>query len=66
MLDRRENGTVPLAPWEGDRSMFSANRLFAKYVGSPKNGPVPNPGVVTTKTATSNDIEALDGTLWGE
>jgi len=40
MLDRRENGTVPLARREGDRSMFSANRLFAKYVGSPKNGPV--------------------------
>jgi hypothetical protein len=40
MLDRRENGTVPLALREGDRSMFSANRLFAKYVGSPKNGPV--------------------------
>ena len=28
--------------WEGDRSMFSANRWFAEYVGSPKNGPVPN------------------------
>ncbi len=25
--------------------MFSANRLFAKYIGSPKNGPVPNQGV---------------------
>ncbi len=25
--------------------MFSANRLFAKYVGSPKNEPVPNRGV---------------------
>ncbi|MCD4726738.1 MAG: hypothetical protein K8R46_03690, partial [Pirellulales bacterium] len=40
-LDRRENGTVPLAPREGDRSMFSANRLPAKCVFRPKNGPVP-------------------------
>ena len=40
-LDRRENGTVPLASREGDRSMFSADRLSAKCVFSPKNGPVP-------------------------
>jgi len=40
-LDRRENGTVPLAPREGDRSMFSAKGFFAKYVFRPKNGPVP-------------------------
>ncbi len=41
-LDRRENGTVPLAPREGDRSMFSANRLPAKRIFQPKNGPVPS------------------------
>ena len=40
-LDRRENGTVPLAPREGDRSMFSAQRLSEEYAFSPKNGPVP-------------------------
>ena len=36
-----------LSPWlrEGDRSMFSVNRLSAKCVFSPKNGPVPNRGV---------------------
>jgi hypothetical protein len=42
MLNCRENGTVPLAPREGDRSMFSAYRLSAKYVFPPKNGPVPD------------------------
>ncbi len=41
-LDRRENGTVPLAPREGDRSMFSAWRRLAKCNLSPKNGPVPS------------------------
>ena len=41
-LDRRENGTVPLVPREGDRSMFSAHRLFAKHDRTPKNGPVPD------------------------
>jgi hypothetical protein len=41
-LDCRENGTVPLALREGDRSMFSANRLFPKHVRTPKNGPVPD------------------------
>ena len=41
-LDRRENGTVPLALREGDRSMFSASRLSAKCAFSPKNGPVPS------------------------
>ena len=45
-LDRRKNGTVPLALREGDRSMFSANRLSAKYAFSPKNGPVPRPSSV--------------------
>jgi hypothetical protein len=44
-LDRYENGTVPLTPREGDRSMFSANRLFAKHDRTPKNGPVPDHGV---------------------
>jgi hypothetical protein len=45
--NRRENGTVPLVR-EGDRSMFSAKRLFTKYVCWPKNGPVPGlPGTVT-------------------
>ncbi len=34
--------------------MFSANRLFAKYVCSPKNGPVPN-----------QDGEAEMATVWG-
>jgi len=38
-------GTVPLALREGDRSMFSANRLFAEHIYSPKNGPVPGRGV---------------------
>ena len=42
MLNCRENGTVPLVPREGDRSMFSACRLSAKYVFPPKNGPVPD------------------------
>ena len=42
MLKRRENGTVPLAPRQGDRSMFSAYQLSAKYVFPPKNGPVPD------------------------
>ncbi len=41
-LDRRENGAVPLAPPEGDRSMFSADCLSAKCDFSPKNGPVPS------------------------
>ncbi len=41
--DRRENGTVPLAPREGDRSMFSADDLPVKSDFSPKNGPVPPP-----------------------
>jgi hypothetical protein len=36
-------GTIPLAPREWDRSMFSVDRLFAKGIFSPKNGPVPNP-----------------------
>ena len=44
-LPRRENGTVPLASREGDRSMFSACGLSAKYVFPPKNGPVPDRGV---------------------
>ena len=43
--DRRENGTVPLAPREGDRSMFSADVVLAKHDFSPKNGPVPNRAV---------------------
>ena len=39
---RRENGTVPLAPREGDRrSMFSADVVLAKHDFSQKNGPVP-------------------------
>ncbi len=42
-LDRRENGTVPLTPREGDRSMFSAEAFSAKCDSSPKNGPVPAP-----------------------
>jgi hypothetical protein len=40
MLNRRENGTVPVALREWDRSMFSANRFLVKYICSPKNGPV--------------------------
>jgi hypothetical protein len=36
-----KNGAVPLVPREGGRSMFSACRLIAKYVFTPKNGPVP-------------------------
>ena len=39
---RRENGTVPLALPEGDRSMLSAQRSSAKCVFPPKNGPVPS------------------------
>ncbi len=38
----RSQGTVPLAPREGDGSMFSANRLPAKCVFRPENGPVPS------------------------
>ncbi len=41
-LSRRENGTVPLAPREGDRSLFSEDVLLTKHVFPPKNGPVPN------------------------
>ncbi len=63
MLDRRENGTVPLALREGDRSVFSANRLFAKYVGSPKNGPVPNQGVNGYRVGAV-DGQALPVILW--
>ena len=43
-LSRRGNGTqgtVPLAPREGDRSMFSADIFPAKHDFPPKNGPVP-------------------------
>ncbi|MCD4727598.1 MAG: hypothetical protein K8R46_08050, partial [Pirellulales bacterium] len=35
-------GGTSLRPREGDRSMFSANRLPAKCVFRPKNGPVPS------------------------
>ncbi len=39
--DHRENGTVPLASREGDRSMFSADSFSDNCVSPPKNGPVP-------------------------
>jgi hypothetical protein len=42
VLNCRENGTVPLASLEGDRSMFSANVFLVEYVFPPKNGPVPS------------------------
>jgi len=43
-LDRRENGTVPLAPREGDRSMFSAcvftpNSFFGRKMDQSPAGP---------------------------
>jgi hypothetical protein len=42
VLNCRENGTVPLASREGDRSMFSANVFLVEYDLPPKNGPVPS------------------------
>jgi hypothetical protein len=41
--------------------MFSASRLFAKYVGSPKNGPVPNQGVNGYVGATSDVFKVRIG-----
>ena len=61
---RRENGTVPLMPPEGDRSMFSANVVLAKHDFSPKNGPVPNRTVNAygrweRNTATGSDPQRV-------
>jgi hypothetical protein len=51
-LDRRESGSVLLAPREGDRSMFSADRLSDQCAFSPKNGPVPRQPVMDYRKTT--------------
>ncbi len=48
---------------EGDRSMFSADRLSAECVGSPKNGPVPDDKAVETSSLTGVGVETLKAEL---